>query len=57
MAIGAAGALVKLVKLCVSALQHAEQQPLMLLPTASPVKTSRFVSTGRCQSQGLMCSL
>lgn len=30
------GALVKLVKLCVSALQHAEQQPLMLFPTASP---------------------
>ena len=42
MAIGAAGALVKLVKLCVSALQRAEQQPLMLFPTASPVKTSRF---------------
>jgi len=30
------GALVKLVKLCVSALQRAEHQPLMLFPTASP---------------------
>ncbi|CAK8990742.1 unnamed protein product [Durusdinium trenchii] len=47
------GALVKLVKLCVSSLQRAEQQPLMLFPTqASPAMyLPRHLSVATAQTR------